>query len=100
MSVFPTAPALLRSPAVPAEGEHGMDLTQALAQSRPTVGATCSTGKLLAEADPKTRADLQAALNDPNVSNAHLARALSLLGHKVTDGTIRRHRVGECRCGS
>ena len=77
-----------------------MDLKEALAQSRPQIGATCYTGRLLAESDPKTRADIQAALDDPGLSNAHLARAFALMGHRINDGAIRRHRVGECRCGS
>lgn len=77
-----------------------MNLTEALAQSRPQIGQTCYTGKLLAASDAKTRAEIQAALDNPDLSNAHLARALALLGHKINDGAIRRHRVGECRCGS
>ena len=77
-----------------------MDLATALNQARPTIGATCYTGRMLAAVDDKTRADILDALANRELSNAHLSRAFALIGYKINDGAVRRHRAGECRCES
>lgn len=77
-----------------------MKLSEALAQSRPQIGATCATGKMLSEVDAKTRAEILDALDDKSLSNAHLSRAFTLIGYKMADGAVQRHRAGGCRCAS
>lgn len=75
-----------------------MKLSEALAQSRPRIGAECATGRIINSVDDATRAEIEAALADPSLSNAHLARAFTLLGHRIGDGAVQRHRAGGCRC--
>jgi hypothetical protein len=44
------------------------------------------------------RAVLTAYLADPKVSHAAISRALCSEGFKVGQGTVARHRKGECQC--
>lgn len=77
-----------------------MKLQEALAQSRPQIGATCATARMLEAVDANTRAEILDALDDKSLSNAHLSRAFTLLGFKMADGAVQRHRAGGCRCAS
>lgn len=76
-----------------------MDLTAALAQTKPSIGASCSVGIMLDALDGDDQAQALAVLaKDSGYSNAHLSRAFGLTGHKLHEGSVRRHRAGECRC--
>lgn len=71
------------------------------AQSTRTRGPRCSLGVLITTLDDTDRKALIAAL-DPNsgVEGSVIASALSLEGHKIKGHTVRRHRNGECGCGT
>ena len=73
--------------------------TEAINRDRPQRGSTCQVKMLLSTLDAKNRAEVVAALEDPDVMHAAISRALrSELDVKVAAGTIGRHRNGECRC--
>lgn len=48
--------------------------------------------------DDSDRAALVAFLADSKVSHAAISRALQRKGYKVGQGTVARHRKGECQC--
>lgn len=76
-----------------------MDLSEALARTRPRIGAACSIGIMLDALDGADREQVLAVLTkDSGYSNAHLSRAFNLTGRKIHEGTVRRHRAGECQC--
>jgi hypothetical protein len=76
-----------------------MDLMEALAQTKPQVGASCSVGLMLSALTGDEHAQAASVLEkDSGYSNAHLSRAFGLAGHKLHEGSVRRHRAGECRC--
>lgn len=62
-------------------------------------GPTCSVTATLAVMSDADAKAFQAALDDPAIAHKTLSRALRSEGHNVADGTIRRHRNGECQCG-
>jgi hypothetical protein len=61
-------------------------------------GPRCTFGKLLERLDPKDRAVLEAALQDPDVKHTRIAEVLAGAGHKMKSHTVSRHRKGECAC--
>ena len=74
-----------------------MDFDQALELT--VFNEACITSRIMAELDPPDREKLLAALADSeHVSNARIAKALILMGHPVSEGSIRNHRNGLCRC--
>jgi hypothetical protein len=78
-----------------------VNFADALAQTAPKKGPSCSVGKLIATLDKKAVADVQAALANTEIQSAHLARALGLLtesGKELDSGAVRRHRSGGCNC--
>jgi hypothetical protein len=78
-----------------------MDLTEALAQTAPKKGPTCSVGKFLATLDSKARAQVEDACANVQLQTAHLTRALAMMaGTKFDPQTVSRHRKGSCNCGS
>lgn len=72
-----------------------------LAAPAPTrKGPTCTVGRLLTTLSPIERDRLQAALDDPDWTSAHLTRVLGKHGTRMAPQTIQRHRRGECLCRS
>ena len=75
-----------------------MSLAKRIAEyEKPKVGGTCTTCAAIADADPEDRAALLAAMDDPRISNAGLARILREEGFHVGESALRRHRKGECK---
>ena len=62
-------------------------------------GELCSVELVRQAMSDGDRQQFDAALADRSVSHARLSRALASIGHKVNQGTIGRHRVGDCKCG-
>lgn len=64
-------------------------------------GPPCGVAVVLAEMTKALAADVDDAIrNRPDVSAAAIARKLNTMGHKVSSGTVLRHRKGECQCRS
>ena len=78
-----------------------MNLADALAAEHQAYrkGPACSIATCLDALDKSDRAALEAAVADPTVQYALLARALKAIGHPVDAGALSRHRRGECSCG-
>lgn len=60
-------------------------------------GARCSVCLMMTELDEPTREKLRFRFADKRVTGTSLSRVLSANGYKITEGTINRHRRGECR---
>lgn len=77
--------------------------TRLLDQIRANVngpGGPVCTVKMLSETfTPDDYADLLAAFSEPLVPTAAIWRALDQRGINVSQGSLQRHRRGECRCG-
>ena len=72
---------------------------QAEATSRP--GPRCTIGKLLLVLPADDAADLQAALDDDNISAAAIAAVLTDRGWPMSHAPVQRHRRrgnGGCSC--
>ena len=67
------------------------------AASRPR-RATCGVTKVLGSLSDADRKVLEAALADPDVTHAAIERVLAAEGIELPQGTVRRHRHGECAC--
>ena len=75
-----------------------MGFAQRLAEyEKPRVGARCATCMIVDEASPDDREALLAAMDDPRISNAGMARIFREEGFHVGESAIRRHRKGECK---
>ena len=63
-------------------------------------GPRCNLGKLLSSLDDKTAAELAELLTVVDGSHTDLARFISAKwpDHAMKDGTVSRHRRGECSC--
>jgi hypothetical protein len=60
----------------------------------------CAVRKLLDILDNSDREILENALADyESWPNKTLSKALTGRGLRISDGPIRKHRVGECSCG-
>lgn len=62
--------------------------------------ALCTVAKILDGLDPKDRAVLQGALDDPGVTHAAIERVLIGEGYKLGQSTVARHRRHGCACDS
>lgn len=66
-------------------------------------GPVCRIKRVLewfAENDPETHTELVAALDNPNVQHASIARAIKeLTPLNAESSTVGRHRRGDCSCG-
>lgn len=60
----------------------------------------CIVNSIFESLDENESADLQAALDDPSITNSAIARVLAARGFPVTpEGKqIARHRKGDCVC--
>ena len=75
-----------------------MSLAKRIAEyEKPKIGGTCTTCAAINEANDEDRAALVAAMDDPRISNAGLARILREEGFHVGESALRRHRKGECK---
>ena len=74
-----------------------MGLADALkAESGGKTGARCAVCITFGDLDAADVASLQAALADAHMSSAGIARALTSEGHRISPGSVSRHRRGEC----
>jgi hypothetical protein len=65
----------------------------------PTKGPRCTVARLLDELTEQDRATFLLALNDPDISDAALYRALENDGHTVARlPALGKHRRGQCNC--
>ena len=62
------------------------------------VGPRCTVAVILDELTPEDAAALRAAFSKQAFTAAAIARTLRKRGHRITDGTVQRHRKGECSC--
>lgn len=77
-----------------------MGFADALDASHTPAGPRCKIGIALQTfADPDLAA-LKAAIDDRQVTAARIGRAMRLEGHQLPDAAVRRHRAGDCSCGS
>ena len=60
--------------------------------------AVCGVTKVLGSLSDADRKVLEAALADPDVTHAAIERVLAAEGIELPQGTVRRHRNGECAC--
>lgn len=74
-------------------------LADAIKAEARVIGGTCTVPGFVAELPKEIRADFNAAIK-AGEQTAKIARALRKLGHPIGDSTLRRHRRGECACGS
>ena len=77
-----------------------MNFTEALTQTAPRKGPSCSVGKYLTTLTAKERAEVEAALANTELQSAHLTRALSAMsgGGKFDPQSVTRHRRSGCNC--
>lgn len=61
-------------------------------------GPACSVATILRRSTEEDAAALTAALADERFLLAHIHAALQAEGHPISQGTLRRHRRGECAC--
>lgn len=80
-----------------------MNFDDALAATTTKKGPPCCVRRLLETLD-KTQADkVRAAIANPDLTTAHLCRALGLMtasGRALDPGGMKRHRQGNCNCNS
>jgi hypothetical protein len=57
----------------------------------------CSVCLLLTTIDKAEAKALTERLQDKHVANTALSRVLKANGHEISDGTLSRHRRGECQ---
>lgn len=75
-------------------------LADAAAQRVDTRASGCSVGHLVASLDGDDRDDLVALLDDSGTQHATIHAVLrDVLGVKINQHTIGRHRAGKCSCG-
>jgi hypothetical protein len=76
-----------------------VNFAEALTQTAPKKGPSCSIGVFLATLQPAKRSEVDAALADADLQTAHLTRALELMaGRKFQPMSVGRHRKGGCNC--
>lgn len=60
-------------------------------------GSRCSVCEMMSELPSKERELLQSRLNDRRITGAAITKVLRANGFAFSDGTIQRHRRGNCR---
>jgi hypothetical protein len=60
-------------------------------------GAICTVCRLLVELGEPDRSTLEDALTGDGYTSKQIAAALVAEGHRVSSGTVSRHRRRECR---
>lgn len=68
------------------------------AQSERRGGPKCGVARTLESLSDEDRADLIAAMDDPDVMHSTIARVLDGRGFALRDQTVQRHRNGKCAC--
>lgn len=58
----------------------------------------CKVARHLLAMDKKDAADIQAALDDPTIPNAHIATVMTRHGWSVGESAMAKHRRKECCC--
>lgn len=58
----------------------------------------CGVQRILESLDGKDRDALVVALSDAKVTAAAIEGVLSDAGHRLAQGTVSRHRRGQCGC--
>jgi hypothetical protein len=61
-------------------------------------GPRCTFSVMYEALEPDDRADLDACMADEGITGAAIARGLNSIGFDIKQGTVTRHRNGECRC--
>ena len=61
-------------------------------------GLPCSVAAALESLPKEDAADLQAALESPDVYGTVISRVLKRRGLEISENTIQRHRRGACVC--
>ena len=72
------------------------DFDDALAEVTPPP-EPCKLGAILQQVDDASRASVEAALK-ADVISQRICNALAKMKYPVSDKTVSRHRLGECRC--
>jgi hypothetical protein len=75
-------------------------LAQAIAADSVHKGPACGIAAILPKLSDEDREDLDTAFADVAVTGAAIVRGLKVIGHKVDDNALRKHRKGECNCGT
>ena len=76
-----------------------MNLAEAIAVQVKPRGPKCSVRMLLETLNKDDKAVMETALANAAISHAQLARAVTDAGlGKIGQGTISRHRAGDCGC--
>lgn len=60
----------------------------------------CHVAKVLESLSDEDRADLLAALEQPDLRSTVIAKVLTNRGYPVSEFSIRRHKLKRCQCGS
>lgn len=63
-------------------------------------GPKCGVAKVRIVLVPADQTALDAALADDATSHSAISRALFSEGHRVSEFTVGRHRMGKCSCGA
>jgi hypothetical protein len=75
-----------------------VSLAERLAQTTPNQsGARCTVCRLIVELPAPDNETLRAAVDGSTYNSTQIAEALQAEGHKISRGTVQRHRRGECR---
>lgn len=78
-----------------------MSLASALsAEGGPVHYQVCKIVQIRANLPPEDRDALDAAMANPDVTGASIARALKSEGISIAGFSIQRHRRGDCTCES
>lgn len=58
----------------------------------------CTVTLILAQLDPKDVALVTEALDNRSITGKAIADVLSNAGHPISQGSVTRHRRGDCSC--
>jgi hypothetical protein len=73
-----------------------MGLKDEVVALRSVRGPQCRMCRLLTASSALERAEIEDALQDPELEGFALARALTARGHTISGQTLNRHRRGLC----
>jgi hypothetical protein len=77
-----------------------VSLSELIAAEAKTLGSTCTIETIHRTLTPEDIEALNTAFATPTVTSAQIQRALVKAGHTVSGSTVRRHRAGDCTCGT
>jgi hypothetical protein len=75
-----------------------MGLLDDIRAEPPRHSLKCNVATVKEAMTKKDRSDLEDALADVMIPTATIARVLERNGHKLSAGSIGRHRRGDCAC--